>query len=56
MLEVDDQLTFGFCRELMACVLQSEEMQLKFGEENDPFKEQPGELGKELLAEKSEHE
>ena len=39
MLEVDDHLQFGFCRELMATVLQSEEMQIKFGEENDPFKE-----------------
>jgi hypothetical protein len=31
-------------------------MQIKFGEENDPFKEQPGELGQQLLAEKSARE
>tara|TARA_B110000285_G_C14770157_1_gene443616 strand:+ start:320 stop:454 length:135 start_codon:yes stop_codon:yes gene_type:complete len=44
-MEVDNHVQLGFSRELIKVVLQNEEMQLKFGEENDPFKEQPGELG-----------
>jgi hypothetical protein len=39
MVEVDEKLTFGFNRELISTILKSEEMQIKFGEENDPFKE-----------------
>ena len=55
LYEVDYELQHGFSRELIATVLQHQDMQLQFGDEITP-EEQPGELGQQLLEKKTAEE